>query len=179
MKLRVGELIFVTDEDLKGLVTCFNERDVTFTCDDGFDYTFPLEKVFRINEEGNAESSTRKRKIELTTIHVKKEKQDVVYLNVQDRVIDLHLEVLIPSKQFLNDFEALSFQLDVVREVIFQANRKRIRKLTLVHGIGKGKLRKELRNLLDNSYPEIEYLDGNYQKYGGGATDIIIHQFDS
>lgn len=179
MNLKVGELIFVTDEDLKGVVSSFNERKVTFICEDGFNYTFPIEKVFRINEDGNAEHTNLKPETNLSSNRISEKRQDLVYLDLQNRVIDLHLEALVPHKQFLNDYEALLFQLEVVREVLLQANRKRIRKITFVHGVGKGKLRMELRKLLDESYPEVEYLDGNYQKYGGGATDIIIHQFDS
>jgi dsDNA-specific endonuclease/ATPase MutS2 len=47
--------------------------------------------------------------------------------------------------------------------------------MVFIHGRGRGILREELRKMLAEEYPHIEYFDGNYMRYGSGATEIIIH----
>lgn len=182
MNLSVGDKIYVTDEKLEGTLLSFTEDNVTIECPDGFEYTFPIDKIYKINKEGEVESkpkakpelkSPKSRSLNSSSTGVQ------LVFNTKNIVVDLHLEVLIPVDHYAySDGEALRLQLDVVREVIREANRQRIRKFVMVHGVGKGKLRREIRTLLADSYPEIEFLDGNYQKYGGGATELIIHQFD-
>ena len=182
MNLSVGDQIYVTDERLEGVLLSFTDDDVTIECPDGFEYTFSIDKVYKINEEGEVENkpkvapvikSPSNRKIGAPSNGV------TLVFNTKNTVVDLHLEVLAPyNHQSYSDAAALVLQLEVVSELIREANRQRIRKFVLVHGVGKGKLRKEIRRFLADSYPEIEFLDGNYQKFGGGATELIIHQFD-
>ncbi|MFT6166013.1 MAG: hypothetical protein ACJAV5_001016 [Vicingaceae bacterium] len=182
MNLSVGDQIYVTDERLQGVLLSFTEVSVTIECPDGFEYIFPIEKIYKINEEGKVENKPKvtpelKSPIKMNTSSPSSGVRLV--FNTKNTVVDLHLEALLPADyQSYSDIEALGLQLDVVRELIREANRQRIRKFVLVHGVGKGKLRREIRSLLTDSYPEIEFLDGNYQKYGGGATELIIHQFD-
>ena len=182
MNLSVGDKIYVTDERLEGVLISFTKISVTIECPDGFEYTFPLDKVYKITEEGRVESkpqeqshsqTSSKKSIDSSSTSVQ------LLFNSKNTTVDLHLEVLVPQEyQRYTDLEALELQLGAVRELIREANRQRIRKFVIVHGVGKGKLRREIRRLLTDSYPEIEFLDGNYQKYGGGATELIIHQFD-
>lgn len=183
MNLSVGDQIYVTDERLEGVLLSFTEVSVTIQCPDGFEYTFPKEKVYKINEEGNVENQPKlTSELESPVKRNVSSPSNVVQLqfNTKNTTVDLHLEALIPlDYQRYSDLEALELQLDIVTELIREANRQRIRKFVIVHGVGKGKLRLEIRKLLTDSYPEIEFLDGNYQKYGGGATELIIHQFDS
>ena len=183
MNLSIGDKIFVTDELLEGRLISFTESHVTFECPDGFEYTFSKEKVYKLTTSGEVESkpnytipdsSTHKK-----TKLVNDDASVQLKFNSKQTVVDIHLEVLVPlSASTYDDTEALDLQLQVVQELIREANRQRIRKFTVVHGVGKGKLRKEIRRMLRDSYPEIEYLDGNYQKFGAGATELIIHQFD-
>ena len=182
MNLSVGDKIYVTDELLEGKLISFTDSHVTFECPDGFEYTFAIEKVYRLTAEGTVENQPKF--VEDTSKQKGKkifQSSGSVALNfsTKNTVVDIHLEVLLPHEaSAYSDAEALQLQLQVVRELIREANRQRIRKFTIVHGVGKGKLRKEIRTLLSESYPEIEYLDGNYQKFGAGATELIIHQFD-
>ena len=179
MELKKGDIVFVTDEDLKGTVIDIVSDEVKFLSEDGFEYKFPVYSVFKLDEKGQV--IHQKKEYQPTSNKPKKKSEAAtsVSFDVRNPVFDLHIEALCPDRSFPNEHEALVFQLETAREIIAICNRKRIRKLTLIHGVGKGKLRKELRNLLSESYPEIEYLDGNYRKYGAGATDLIIHQFDS
>jgi hypothetical protein len=182
MNLSVGDKIYVTDEKLEGTLLSFTEDRVTIECPDGFEYSFPMDKIFKLNEEGEVENKPKVkpelRKPRRGAFNSGAAGVQFVF-NSKNTAVDLHLEVLLPKDyRSYSDVEALGLQLEVVRAVIREANRHRIRKFVMVHGVGKGKLRREIRNLLTDSYPEIEFLDGNYQKFGGGATELIIHQFD-
>ncbi|MBL4755501.1 MAG: Smr/MutS family protein, partial [Flavobacteriales bacterium] len=54
-----------------------------------------------------------------------------------------------------------------------EAIRKKRKNLIVIHGVGKGTLRAEVRKLLDD-YPQITYCDASYATYGYGATEVII-----
>lgn len=180
MNLKIGEQVFVTDEDLKGEVISFTENEVVFVCEDGFDYTFPINEVYKFDAAGNAESKMVKQIFEFDSAPKSPSKNAfTLRFNIKNPVFDLHIEQLDYSKTKLPHYEVLQFQMSVVEEILFQANRKRVRKLVLVHGVGEGKLRKEIRGYLKQKHPEVEFLDANYQKFGAGATELIIHQFDS
>ena len=179
MKLQEGDTIFVTDEDLSGRVTRFTESTVSFLCKDGFDYTFPIHQVYLVNKEGKVENENQKFRAESAPKLKAKATSNSLTFDVKNPVFDLHIEQLNPLLVNAPDYEIVQYQILSVKEILFIAHRKRVRQITLIHGVGKGKLRREIRNLLSDSYPEIEYLDGNYQKYGAGATQLIIHQFDA
>lgn len=182
MNLTVGDTIFVTDESLQGILLSFNKDEVLIECPDGFEYRFPIDGIYKINKEGNVENEVKLQVISAAPKkHFSFNSEETVQLSfsVKNNSVDLHLETLLPQTHCsYSDTDALLFQLDVARQIIREANRQRIRKFVLVHGVGKGKLRSEIRNMLSDNYPELEFLDGNYQKFGAGATEIIIHQFD-
>ncbi len=46
--------------------------------------------------------------------------------------------------------------------------------LTVVHGIGKGKLKKEIENILRDNEHVIDFHDASYPKYGYGATEVLL-----
>jgi dsDNA-specific endonuclease/ATPase MutS2 len=52
---------------------------------------------------------------------------------------------------------------------------KRISKIVFIHGVGEGVLKSEL-DFMFGRYENIDFRDGNYQKYGLGATEIFIRQ---
>jgi dsDNA-specific endonuclease/ATPase MutS2 len=55
------------------------------------------------------------------------------------------------------------------------AIRNRIPKIVFIHGVGEGILKSELDFLLGR-YDNVVFQDGNYQKYGLGATEVFIKQ---
>tara|TARA_R110000868_G_scaffold297181_1_gene557488 strand:- start:898 stop:1446 length:549 start_codon:yes stop_codon:yes gene_type:complete len=178
MEIKIGDQVSVVDEDLSGRVLEISEKEVKFICDDGFEYIYPKTALLFLNE--NNELQFQVNPFELTDeIPKKQETARAISIVFSGKVpvFDLHIEDLAPDRNFQSQHETLLFQLDYVREVIFSACRKRIRRLVFVHGVGKGKLRDELRNLFQTAYPNIEFFDGSYQRFGDGATEIIIHQF--
>ena len=54
MEIKIGNKVFVVDEDLKGEVTRVNGNRVSFECEDGFEYTYNSDQLIVFNEEGEA-----------------------------------------------------------------------------------------------------------------------------
>ncbi|MGY8926093.1 MAG: Smr/MutS family protein, partial [Flavobacteriales bacterium] len=87
--------------------------------------------------------------------------------------INLHIEELTDSHTHLSNFEILSQQMIVFRQFFQMAKHKRKAKIVVIHGVGEGVLRYEVRSFL-NKENGIEYYDGDYFEYGQGATIIEI-----
>ena len=89
--------------------------------------------------------------------------------------IDLHLEKLVDNEERLSDGEKLTFQLDYFERMLNTAIRLRKRKLVVIHGVGEGILREEVRKVLQY-YEGCRFDDADPRRYGYGATAIdIVH----
>jgi dsDNA-specific endonuclease/ATPase MutS2 len=69
----------------------------------------------------------------------------------------------------------LNIQMETAQRQLEFALKKNIRKVVFIHGVGAGVLKEELGFLL-RRYPQINYYDADYQKYGLGATEAYILQ---
>ena len=87
--------------------------------------------------------------------------------------IDLHVHEITDETDFLTPGELLQIQLDFFEKKLQEALKRKVRRVIFIHGRGKGKLRDEIRVILSR-YPNCEFYDGNYLKYGQGATEVII-----
>lgn len=90
--------------------------------------------------------------------------------------VDLHLEKLVDDESGLSDGEKLSFQIDYFERMLNTAIRERKRKLVVIHGVGEGVLREEVRKTLQY-YEGCRFDDADPRRYGYGATviDIVHH----
>ncbi|WP_289053445.1 DUF2027 domain-containing protein [Carboxylicivirga marina] len=88
--------------------------------------------------------------------------------------VDLHIDELIDSTAGLSNGEIITIQLDKFKQVMLDNAQNRGRKLVFIHGVGNGKLKTEVRKLLDRHYKNHVYQDASFQEYGYGATMVII-----
>ena len=89
-------------------------------------------------------------------------------------VVDLHIENLTADYKHLTKAEILSIQLDHFRNVLEKAISDGIPRLYAVHGIGKGRLKDKLFELL-RTYQEVRSFNNSFDKrFGFGATEIIF-----
>ena len=86
--------------------------------------------------------------------------------------IDLHIENLVDKWKGMSNGEIVLQQLSSAREAIDDAILGKKHRLVIIHGVGNGTLKKEVRKLID-SYPGIRYEDGHFSVYGAGAT--LVH----
>ena len=87
--------------------------------------------------------------------------------------IDLHIESLTESHSGLSNAQILNKQVSIFKAFFNDARKKNIRKLIVIHGVGEGVLKDEVRLFL-SKIEGIEYFDASYQEYGKGATQIEL-----
>ncbi len=88
--------------------------------------------------------------------------------------IDLHIEELLETTSGMNSFDILNHQLDVVRKTIDENIKYKGKKIVFIHGKGEGVLRNAIMQELRRKYPRCLSQDASFQKYGFGATMVII-----
>ncbi len=89
--------------------------------------------------------------------------------------VDLHLHELVEDETRLSDAEKLSYQLAYFERALEAAIRDGKRKLIVIHGVGEGVLREEVRRLLQY-YDTVQYHDADPRRFGSGATEVLIHR---
>ena len=91
--------------------------------------------------------------------------------------VDLHIEELIETHKGMTNAHILDVQMANFKRELNIAIRKKVNKLIIIHGVGEGVLKSEIRRELYDCYPSIEHHDANYRKYGYGATEILIYTY--
>jgi len=91
-----------------------------------------------------------------------------------DMEVDLHIENLLDTHRGMSNGEIIMVQLNVFEKSLRRAMSKRFRKIVFIHGVGQGVLRSEIRRLLADCYPNTEFYDADYLKYGIGGTEVLI-----
>ena len=86
--------------------------------------------------------------------------------------VDLHIEELLENTAGMDNAEIIRYQLRYFEKCMDEARRRPIKRFVAIHGIGKGRLRDEIRKIL--SAEDIEHYDAPLSKYGYGATEIIV-----
>lgn len=87
--------------------------------------------------------------------------------------VDLHIHELVDNPFGMPKHEIVQLQLDTFDKRLREAMFKGIGKVVFIHGRGEGRLRNAIRSVMDR-YPNCEYLDADYSKYGNGATEVRI-----
>lgn len=91
---------------------------------------------------------------------------------IEDEV-DLHIEEILDDHRGMTNGEIVQVQLKHFQRKLDEAIAKHYKKITFIHGVGKGVLKEEILRLL-KEYKGIEYRDAPYDKYGYGATEVMI-----
>lgn len=92
----------------------------------------------------------------------------------EERVIDLHIEELTIFPHQLTSTETLEVQIEHFEKTLSDALVDNVSKLIVIHGIGEGKLRLEIRKRLKENTHVKSYYPANHQRFGNGATEIIF-----
>lgn len=87
--------------------------------------------------------------------------------------VDLHLHELVDNERGMSDGEKLQYQLSYFERMLTTAIRERKRKLIVIHGVGEGVLREEVRKVLQY-YEHLRFDDADPRRYGYGATAVEL-----
>lgn len=89
-------------------------------------------------------------------------------------VIDLHIEKLIDKWQSLSNFEILTIQLNEFEKYYHLAVAHRQPNLIVIHGVGTGKLRNEIHEILKLKREVKSFANQYHPNFGFGATEIFF-----
>jgi len=73
----------------------------------------------------------------------------------------------------MSNTQILNRQMSMFKSFFENAKSKNIRKLIIIHGVGEGVLKEEVRSFL-SKLEGVEYFDASYADYGKGATQIEL-----
>jgi len=179
---QIGEKVGFLHERGTGIVKGFRSKDELIVEDEtGFERFYPLEEVIKIHSTdfeidfSNPLLISGEPEINTSEIY---EKEELIYGNAKASKfweIDLHIEELTDSHRGMSNAEILQKQLGEFRAFFRKAIKHRIPKLIVIHGVGEGVLKDEIRLFLSKK-EHIEYFDASYQEYGKGATEIRLAQ---
>jgi hypothetical protein len=89
-------------------------------------------------------------------------------------VVDLHIEKITDSWKHLTNFEIITLQLKEFEKWYDLAVAHHQPSLVVIHGVGKGKLKEEIHDIL-KTRREVKYFVNQYDpRFGYGATEIFF-----
>ena len=176
--LNKGDKVSVLDDAIDGIVVDVKNNEVIIETTDGFNLTFKSSELIKIESSNEMNFTFNK-----SQIISEKEVAKPNYINKEKKnkkeipppEFDLHIEKLVKSYKGMNNYDILTLQMETAKRHIEFSIRNRIPKIVFIHGVGEGVLKSELDFMLGR-YENITFQDGNYQKYGLGATEVYFKQ---
>jgi hypothetical protein len=89
-------------------------------------------------------------------------------------MVDLHIEKLTDNWKHLSNFEILTLQLKTFEKYYELAVAHHQPSFTVVHGLGSGKLRDEIHDILRLKKEVKSFVNQYHSRYGYGATEIYF-----
>lgn len=174
MKYKIGERVGLLHDT--GFVIIRNFKDGRYAVEDehGFSHYYieshlvGLEgEIFPVDEE-DIDHKVRSEKEDRVPISKKAVRgEDPIW------EVDLHIEQLVDSHRDMTNAEIIRKQLSVLQLFLNKAQRNKVRKAAIIHGVGEGVLKSEILRILSNM-DDIQYHDGDYATYGNGATAVVF-----
>ncbi len=87
-------------------------------------------------------------------------------------VVDMHIWELVSDHSHLTEHEMLLTQLDYFKKCLDSAIENHYHKVVFIHGVGTGRLKEEIRDILDEKL--IPHKPASMKEYGVGATEVNI-----
>jgi hypothetical protein len=177
----IGDKVAVLDDDFEGTVRSFKNNEIVIETTDGFMMTFHANELIKLNKSNDLEQNIKnfnstqikkEKEIEKSR-HIVKEKKKTPEIGVPE--FDLHIEKLVKNFRGMSNYDILTLQTETAKRHLDFAIRNRIPKIVFIHGVGEGILKAEL-DFLFGRYSNLSFQDGNFQKYGQGATEIYFKQ---
>ncbi|MDM1073068.1 hypothetical protein HX001_11295 [Empedobacter brevis] len=166
---KIGTKVKVIDDNISGTITKIKGDFVYFNDEFGFEYEYYQDEIIKDieidYEEYRDEEIKEFPKPKFKTFR-KSHRHPYV-----TREVDLHIENLVENWRDLDTAEIIQTQLDVARSEVERAMFESQIRLILIHGYGKGILKKEITELLYR-YTNIEFYDASFKEYHGDAIEV-------
>lgn len=176
---KVGDRVEAIDDLIHGVVVQVNTDNILVETTDGFQMEFRRNELVKVTDRDSIRvSASDAAQVKMEKDAPKKKKQTPGRSKEREAPkleVDLHINQLVPSTSNMSNYDMLNIQMETAQRQLEFAIRKRIRKVVFIHGVGEGVLKEELYSLF-RRYEQVTYYDGDYQKYGLGATEVYIYQ---
>lgn len=88
--------------------------------------------------------------------------------------IDLHIDKLTANHEGLDKFQKLIIQMESMKRYVDKAKSLNMDRVFLIHGIGKGRLRRDIAKYLDQDSDVLYHKNEYHPKYAYGATEVVF-----
>ncbi len=166
---KIGTKVKVIDDNISGTITKIKGDCVYFNDEFGFEYEYLQTEIIKdIDIDYDEYRDEEKKVFSKPKFKTFRKSHRHPYLT---REIDLHIENLADNWRDMDNAEIIITQLDVARNEIERAMFESQVRLILIHGYGKGVLKKELTELLYR-YTNLEFYDASLKEYHGDAIEV-------
>lgn len=180
MHFNKGEKVLFLSELGSGTVLGTSTIGYLVEDENGFTRDYPANELVRIHgsnygikEEEIVSISEEDETFTYARHHVRKGQLTGRRKEVEMWEIDLHIEEITESHKGLSNQDILDKQMRELRSFYQKARSKFVRKLVIIHGVGEGVLKDEVRYFLDGK-EGVEFYDADFREYGKGATAVEI-----
>ncbi len=191
-QFKIGDFVrFLNDEGEGTIVSFSSEQSALVEDSSGFAFEHPLKELVKIenskhefSQYNQVEPNTREMLDRNLDAHAVKAASKDFKNRYKERAanefphnadlfeVDLHIHELLDNFERMTNGEIVTIQMEHFERMLAIAEKKKVKKVIFIHGVGQGVLRAEIRSFIKSYYPQCEFLDGNYQKYGHGATEV-------
>ena len=133
--------------------------------------SYPLFEVYPDKIEDNHITIDVLRNAGYKVYDVSKIKQN---LPAARSVVDLHIEKLIDKHSHLNNAEIIQIQLEAFEKWFELGQLNQLPSMIFIHGVGKGKLKAEIHELLKMKKGVNRFINQYSDFYGFGATEVFF-----
>ena len=185
-KLRIGDRVKFLNEVGGGIITGIQQNGIAkVLIEDGFELPYPLNELIK---DGDNESEVISGIIDNSDIseNLKEEISEEVdepeneiplienyKIDFREAEVDMHIWRLTDNYSRMTNGEMLNLQLNFFKRCLESAIDNNYTKVVFIHGVGNGRLKQEIRQILDE-FAYIEYHNASMEKYGVGATEVLI-----
>ena len=167
MKFKVGDIIVFKHEKQCGTILKIVNGKLLVKNSDGFEEIVSSNDII-LYDENTDKVSAYGIGFDIKDDQIKKIKTKKNQRFSKVLKIDLHIELIIDYYKELENHEIVNIQLKKCESEIRKAMNTRIEKIIIVHGIGVGRLKKEVHQLLD------QYDFRYYTSQDGGSTEVML-----
>ncbi len=139
--------------------------------DDKANISYPLFETYPDKEEDNHVAIDILRNAGYKVYDASRIKQNIQKAR---SVIDLHIEKIMDSHSHLSNAEILHFQLEEFEKWFDLATFNQLPSMIIIHGVGKGKLKQEIHDLLKVKSKVKSFINQYSDFYGYGATEVFF-----
>lgn len=186
-KYQIGDKVKFLNEEGYGVITKIIDKDkVELENEYGFEEEYFINELVpetkkedyqtdNLSFDKNVVSKINADNLVKQHHQLKKKFKHLDHYGVKDRdVIDLHIENLIDSHRGMSNAQILNIQMVNFRRFLNSSINKQHKKIVVIHGVGEGVLRSEIRKELNYYHSNLEFYDASYQEFGMGATEIRL-----